>query len=289
MYPVLKLRQGKEKNAEFRHPWIFSGALEGRPEDVPHGSLVSVADGSGRVVGTGTYSAKSSIAVRLFEFGDAVIDGPWIGARLAEADEKRRLLGYGPGTDTDGYRVVFGEVDGLPGLVVDRFGDVLVLQSSTAGMDALLEPTVGALKKLFKPKAIIERSDLSVRREEGLEDAVGARHGAAPSRVAFSENGCDDLADVMAGQKTGFFLDQKDLRRTVAKLAAGRSMLNLFSYTGAAGIAALKAGAASCHNVDSSQPALDLALEQAALNGIKPKAMTVESADIFQYLGAASQ
>lgn len=127
-YPVLQLKRGKEANVGFRHPWVFSGALENVPENLEHGSIVSVADRQGRIIGTGTFSAKSSIAVRVFAFTDAELDQSWFEGRLREAGERRALLGYGPKTDTTGYRVCHGEADGLPGLVVDRYGDVIVFQ-----------------------------------------------------------------------------------------------------------------------------------------------------------------
>jgi len=289
MYTKISLLPGKDVNVQFRHPWIFSGALAEPPGKDLHGSLVQVADSRGRIIGTGTYSARSSIAVRVFAFGDAVIDRAWFAARLAEAEESRRLLGFGPGRPTDGYRAVFGEADGLPGLVVDRYRDVLALQISTAGLEPLRDEIIGALQDVFKPRAIVERSDLAVRREEGLTDVVALRRGEDPGLVEFLENGRKCLADVMTGQKTGFFLDQRDLRQSLSELSDGRQGLNLFSYTGAGAVAALAGGAKSVHNVDSSAAALELGHKQAELNGIKPKSFTTEEADIFQYLGANNQ
>src|SRR5688572_12614040 len=232
-YPVIQLQKGKEANAAFRHPWIFSGALIKRPEGIDHGSIVKLADIRGEVLGTGTYSAKSSIAVRLLAFGEAevVIDKAWFVARFREAEARRALLGYGPGKATDGYRVVFGEADGVPGLVVDRYRDVFVIQISTAGMDNLRAVIVDALEEAFAPKAIVERSDIGVRKEEALSDQVSVLKGEISGPVAFSEAGLSFEADVLKGQKTGFFLDQKSLRQSVAKFAAGRKALNIFSYT----------------------------------------------------------
>ncbi len=289
MYSKVTLQPGKEVNAQFRHPWIFSGALAEPPGKDLHGAVVQVADSRGRVIGTGTYSARSSIAVRICEFGEALISRSWFAARLTEADESRRLLGFGPGRATDGYRVVFGEADGIPGLVVDRYRDVLVMQISTAGLDNLRAEIVGALRDVFQPRAIVERSDLAVRREEGLTDVVALRHGTDPGAVEFMENGRKCLADVMSGQKTGFFLDQRDLRRSLAGLSAGRRGLNLFSYSGAGSVAALSGGAVAMHNVDSSGPALELGRRQAELNGVKPEAFTAEESDIFQFLGSKNE
>lgn len=289
MYPTLKLKSGKETNAAYRHPWIFSGALAEIPPEAAHGDLVQVVDSGGKTAGVGTFSAKSSIAVRLFEFGEAVIDGRWLAGKLKEADETRRLNGFGPDSPTNGYRLVFGEADGLPGLVVDRYADVLVIQVSTAGMEKMRDLVIAALVEVFRPRAIVERSDLPSRREEGLDEVIAVRHGTDPGIVEFKENGWQFVADVMAGQKTGFFLDQRDLRRRIAGLASGRRCLNLFSYTGAAAVAAMKGGAVSVHNVDSSKGALELCLRQAGLNGLPAVAVTTEEADIFQFLGVHSQ
>jgi 23S rRNA (cytosine1962-C5)-methyltransferase len=200
-------------------------------------------------------------------------------------------MGFGPDSGTTGYRVAFGESDGLPGLVIDRYGDVLVFQLSTAGIDALREDIVAALSDLFSPQAIVERSDLAVRREERLEEAVEVREGEPPERAQFLEHGLPFLADPLRGQKTGFFLDQRDLRRLVRTLGArpgleGGSVLNLFSYSGATGICALAGGASRVHNVDGSEAALSYAREHAALHELADERMTAERADVFQWLGA---
>ena len=287
--PVVKLGPGKEVSARHRHPWIFSGALAEKPDDLPNGALVTVAAASGQSLGVGTYSRHSSIAVRLLSFGDAVIDEAWLRGRLRRAADLRAVHGYGPGASISGYRLIFGEADGLPGLVVDRSEDVLVLQISTAGMELLKPLIVNALAAEFRPRCIFERSDLAVRREEQLPEANGPLQGDDPGLVEFKENDWLFLADVAHGQKTGFFLDQKDLRRTVSRFAAGRETLNLFSYTGAGGVAAMKGGAVSVLNVDSSEPALALGSRQAESNGIKAADFTSETADVFQYLAAKTE
>ncbi len=275
--PLITLKSDRVASVAFHHPWLFSGAIEKLPPNLEHGSLVQVADPNGKILGTGTYSKKSSIAVRVFEFGAAELDFDWFIRRITQAHEKRLLLGYGPGTETTGYRVVFGESDGLPGLVVDRYEDVLVLQSSTAGMDALKPVVTEALQKIFNPASIIERSDIGVRREEGLKDEVGVLSGESVTQVEFSENGHRFIADVMNGQKTGFYLDQKDLRSALQPLAKGREVLHLFPYTGATNIYLLKGGAKSIHAVDSSAEALEKC---------KKAKVTTEVADAFQWLDA---
>lgn len=290
-YPIVTLQAGKEKNVLFRHPWIFSGALVKRPEGVEHGDIVRVADEKGTVIGTGTYSGKSSIAVRVFAFGDqdVVIDKAWFAAKIREADARRTLLGFGAGLPTDGYRVVFGEADGIPGLVVDRYRGTLVIQISTAGVDRLRAEVVAALKEVFSPDAIVERSDLPVRKEEALKDETGVLFGDAPAGVEFVEGGMRFFADVMAGQKTGFFLDQKSLRHSIMRFAEGRETLNLFSYTGAAGVAAMKGGAKSVLNVDGSADALAGCLRHTEMNGIEPHVFMTEEADAFQFLSSKTE
>lgn len=282
-YPVLRLRKGREISLVYRHPWIFSGALEKTEHKPPHGALVHLHGADGSVMATGTWSAYSSIAVRIFEFRDSVIDLEWFKRMFEEADYRRVILGYGPGTATTGYRVVFGESDGLPGLVVDRYSDIFVMQLSTKGMDNLRSVAVEALTDIFSPRAIIERSDLKVRREERMPMLTQQLLGEPPGLVAFQEKGMHFLAAPAEGQKTGFYLDQKDLRQTITRYARGRRVLNLFSNSGASGIAAMKGGALSVHNVDCQKEVLDLCEAHAAMNGIDGQHFTTEKADIFSY------
>lgn len=284
---TLTLKPGKEANVGFLHPWIFSGALEDL--EAKHGSFVRVADKNGKILATGSFSARSSIAVRCFEFGEAAIDRAWLEKKIEEASERRALMGYGPKTDTSGYRVVFGEADGIPGLVVDRYADTVVFQISTAGMDAMREDVIEAITAVLRPSCLIERSDMAVRAEEGLEDVVKIHKGAADDLVKFEEHGIQFLADPIKGQKTGFFLDQKDARSALSRLAKGKNVLNLFSYSGAASVAMMNGGAKSVHNIDASEEALALCQQHAELHEFSAKKFTVEQADIFQWLGAGQE
>lgn len=293
-YPILHVRRDRAGALAFRHPWVFSGALEEPPDRDLHGRLVYVVAPDGAVLGTGTYSASSSIAVRLLAFGEATIDRGWLATRISEAAARRRLLGLGPDGDTTGYRVIFGESDGLPGLVVDRYADTLVFQLSTAGMDRLREDVLAALEDVLAPRVVVERSDLPVRREERLDEVVAVRAGDPPERASFHEHGVALLADPLHGQKTGFFLDQRDLRAVVRLLAsqppvARGAVLNLFSYSGATGLMTLLGGAATVHNVDGSDAALAYAREHASLHRLPDDRFTTERADVFQWLSARTE
>ncbi len=286
MYPKITIHPKRVANVRFRHPWIYSGAIAGIEEGVEHGSLVTAVDPEEKVLGVGTFSSMSSIAVRLFAFEDATIDAAWFAKKFREADARRRLIGYGPETETTGYRVLFGEADGVPGLVVDRYDDAIVFQIATAGLDAMREEIVTALREVFSPNSLVERSDMPSRKEEGLSDVrcnlvpIGTR----VRTVEFQECGLHFFADVLEGQKTGFFLDQKDTRQAVRRLASGRKVLNLFSYTGATGIAAMAGVAVCVHNVDESASALEGCAKHATMNGISASNFTTERADIFQWL-----
>jgi 23S rRNA (cytosine1962-C5)-methyltransferase len=284
MYPIITLKPGRETSVYFHHPWVFSGALKKIPADIDDGALVHLADEKGEIIATGTYSNKSIIAARIFEMGKKIIDADWFRSRIYAADELRRFLGYGNNTDTTGYRLLFGESDRVPGLVIDRYDKALVFQISTVGTDAFRSLIVELLAEIFKPEIIVERSDLISRREEGLDEIKKIHFGQIPEPVLFSEYGLVFAADIWGGQKTGFFLDQKETRKIVRNMAANRSVLNLFSYTGSMGTAAIKGGAVSVHNVDSSEEALKYCHLNGIQNNIDNNKISIEEADVFAWL-----
>lgn len=286
-YPTIRLREGRERSALARHPWIFSQAVHSLDTEIKHGDLVQVESWEGEIIGVGTFSESSSIVVRLFAFSPVMIDDTWIEEKIMEAQERRKKAGIAS-EKNDGYRVVFGEADDLPGIIIDRYRDVFVIQLSTSGADRLRGAITHALEHIFHPTAIVERSDMPSRKEERLEPAIAVLHGKLPKQVIFSEEGIDYLANPLEGQKTGFFLDQRPLRLWLQKNSFGR-VLNLFSYSGALGIAAMKGGAESVVNVDASASALELCKRHAGLHGVDLDAFQTKEADVFQYLGKTTQ
>lgn len=287
MYPIVRLAPGKEHLIAHRHPWLFSGALaEGEPLPA-HGSLVHVATRSGEIVATGSFSAHGSIAVRLFSFTQSVIHQKWLSAAMQIAKERRRLAGIDVDAHQSGYRALFGESDSLPGLVIDRYADTVVFQIATAGMDQLRSEVVAAIQKLYSPSVIVERSDLAVRADEKLEQTVEIHTGELAEPISFVEENVTFHSYPLTGQKTGFYLDQRPLRRAIRQLSSGKEAVNLFSYTGSLGIAALCGGAKRVLNVDSSADALGRSVPMLAANSISSDCWQAVEADVFQWLASA--
>ncbi|MBK9062829.1 MAG: class I SAM-dependent rRNA methyltransferase [Acidobacteria bacterium] len=281
---TLTLARGREAAAKRRHPWLFSGSLT-RGAPVP-GGAVEVRDADGRYVGRGFASPSSPIAARVWTFEDRPLDAALVAGRLDAAVALRAAV---VPPDTDGYRLVNAEGDFLPGLVVDRYGRVLSVQATTEGTERARDLWLPALAERFPGATIVQRNDLPSRKGEGLplEDEV-LLGGPLPARAAFRERGLNFVAELAGGQKTGFFLDQRENRHLVRGLSAGRRVLNLFSYSGAFGVAALAGGASRVVHVDVSQPALDLARENHRANGQRVDEPGAEAesvcADVFEDL-----
>lgn len=287
MTATLYLLPGKERPVRQRHPWIFSGAV-GRTTGSPAaGDIVDVADAGGAWLARGYFNPRSQIVVRLLTWDrhEAIDAGFWQ-RRLAAAGAARQDLHLEP--QTTAYRLVYAESDGVPGLVVDRYGDWLVVQFLTLGVDIRRAELLAALQAEFSPAGIIERSDAAVRRQEGLPLLSGLAAGRAPgANFEIREHGLRFPADLLGGQKTGFYVDQRENRRIVAAHAAGKRVLNAFSFTGAFGVYALAAGAAHVTNVDSSYEALAGAEDALRLNGFDPDRQAEGIAgDVFQVLRA---
>lgn len=280
------LKKGRERPILKGHPWIFSGAIENVEGDPEMPGASDVFDSRGQWLARGLFNPKSQIRVRLLTWVQEPIDEAFFGRRIRQAASLRKTH---LARSTNAYRLVNGEGDWLAGLVIDRYGEFLICQFITAGMDHLKRTVVEVLLRLFAPRGIFERSEGSVREEEGLLPAVGVLAGEEPPEsIAIEENGRKFLVDVRAGQKTGFYLDQRDNRVLLASLARDRLVLNCFAYSGAFSVYALSGGARKVLTVESSRLALSLAERNLALNGFAVPAEDLIKADAFSYLKACA-
>lgn len=275
------LKKGREAPVLRGHPWIFSGAIDRVEAEEEAAEVTDVLDCQGGFLARGLYSPKSQIRVRVLTWEKEPIDHAFFARRLSQAMAVRAYLP----PSTNAHRLVNGEGDFLPGLVVDRYNDFLVCQFISAGMDRLKGQIVEALSSLFSPTGIYERSEGGARQEEGLLPSVGVLRGEEPPElVSFEENGIKFLVDIRAGQKTGFFLDQRENRLFLSTLSREKTVLNCFAYTGSFSLYALKGGAKSVVTVESSRPALEIAKKILELNGFAAAQGDLLKADAFSYL-----
>jgi len=276
------LQPGRERPVRAGHPWIFSRAIASGLEGAEPGEPVEVRAAGGAFVAAGYGNPRTTIAVRVLTLEEEPVDARLVRRRLDEALALRRaVLPAG----LTAQRLVNGEGDRLPGIVADRYGDFVVCQFLTAGAARLAPAFVEALRETLAPAGIYERSEGGVRAEEGIPGARGVLAGVEPPpRLVVDENGARFLVDVVHGQKTGFFLDQREGRARVRALAEGRSVLNTFAYTGGFAIAAGLGGAAKVVSVEGSRPALELAEAAWAENGLDPSLGHWVQADVFEYL-----
>ncbi len=266
-----------------RHPWIFSGALKNLPQGLDCGMPVAIFDESDKFIGQGYFNSYSQIAVRLWGFDEAeVVDQKFFDNRIKNALEIREQFVLSK--NTDACRLVYGENDFLPGLVVDKYGDYLSVQFHNRGIEFWKEQIVSALVKIIKPKGVYERSDMKARGIEGAESKNGLLYGKVSEKVEIKENGLKFWVDIMTGQKTGFFLDQRDKRLALQKYVKDKKVLNCFSYTGGFSVYAATAGAKKTVSVDASQGAIDLAKENFKLNKLDLKKAEFIVADVKDYL-----
>jgi 23S rRNA (cytosine1962-C5)-methyltransferase len=279
-YPLLRLKPGKESLISKHHPWVFSGALASPPES----HLVRLADASGNVLGVGTASPTNPLAVRLFRFEDAPLDDSLFRERFEAALALRKTLGQ-DGPDL-GCRWIFGEGDFLPGLVVDRYAGALVIQVGTAGLEALRDtwwPILFEIGKREGCKIFVERSQ-SGRKEEGLDPVNRLLKGSLSGPLMIREGQVALTVDLLRGQKTGFFLDQRDHRLSLGRLSKDMRVLNAFGYTGGFSIHAGLGGAKEVATLDISAAALDQAESDWALNGLDPTLHTRLEGDAFELM-----
>jgi 23S rRNA (cytosine1962-C5)-methyltransferase len=276
------LKQGREKPVRQRHPWVFSGAIERIDGSCADGDLVRVCDAASGFLATGYLNRRSQIVVRLLTWDpDEPVDSAFWRRRLQRALDGRAWLAADAGTTA--YRLVNAESDGLPGLVVDRYGEWLVLQCLTLGIARRRAEVTSLLADMLAPAGIYARDDADVRRKEGLPLEAETLWGSTPpDQVEILEQGRRFLVDVKRGHKTGFYLDQRGNRLRAAAYSAGAEVLNAFAYTGGFGVYAGGVAARSVVNVDTSAGALALAELNVALNGCSPQEMV--AGDVFQVL-----
>jgi 23S rRNA (cytosine1962-C5)-methyltransferase len=276
------LKPGRDKSLRRHHPWLFANAIaevEGEPE---LGTTVDVLAQERSWLGRGAYSPHSQLRVRMWTFdSEETIDESFFHARLARAIGMRQALRL----DSDAWRLVNGESDGLPGLIVDRYGEFLVCQFTAAGIEKWRKIIVKQLQELAPCAGIYERSDLDIREKEGLAPRTGLLAGREPSElIELREGPCRFLVDIRQGHKTGFYLDQRDNRAFLTKFCEQSEILNCFAYTGAFSIAALRAGALRVTNVESSAGALALGRRILARNGFDPLQTEDIEGNVFDVL-----
>jgi 23S rRNA (cytosine1962-C5)-methyltransferase len=264
----LILKRGREARVLAGHPWVYRGEIAELQGAWRSGEAVSVFAGDGRFLGRGFYNPRPSISCRLLTREDEAIDATFLGRRIGAALHYRRTSGLAG----DAFRLVWSEADGLPGLVVDRYGPVTVLQCATLGMAQARRQIVEVLRSLGEASAIYSRDDPGAARIEGFEPHTGWIGEAGPSEIEIGEDRCRFLVDVTGGQKTGFYLDQRENRALVARHARGKRVLDAFCYTGAFACHALVEGAESVLGIERSAEALALARRNLLLNGAETRA-----------------
>jgi len=282
--PSVKLKKGRDKSVNRKHPWIFSGAIDSVKNISNNGETVEIISSDGKLLGCGSYSSHSQISVRVLSFNPTdIIDKDFFQQRIENAVEFRKQIINAESTNA--YRVINAESDYIPGLIVDKYSDFLVCQFLSAGSEYWKKDIVEILSNYFKPTGIFERSDVEVREKEGLKQSKGILYGKnSDTIIEIIENGNKFLVDINLGHKTGFYLDQRDNRKLLEEYSSEKEILNCFSFTGGFSVYALKSGANKVVNVDSSAEALLLAEKNFSLNGIDSSKYENVQDDVFKYL-----
>jgi 23S rRNA (cytosine1962-C5)-methyltransferase len=280
---AIHLKPGREKSLLRRHPWVFSGAVDRVSGEPASGATIAVFGADGRWLAAAAYSPRSQIRARVWTWTrETAIDAAFFRARIHDALARRPELAAGEGA---AHRILHGEADGLPGVVADQYASSVVLQLTSAGAELWRDAIVDALADATGCALIYERSDVEVRALEGLTPRVGALRGETPTTpIEIRENGVRVLVDVVTGQKTGFYLDQRENRARIRALARDRDVLNGFCYTGGFTLAALAGGARSVLSVDSSGAALAIGRQCATLNGFENDRAEWLESDVFKTL-----
>lgn len=277
------LKPGREKSLLRRHPWVFSGAIQKADENIASGSTVDLLSANGQFLARAAYSPASQIRARAWTFEDEAVDREFFRKRIRSATEMRRKSNVE--SHANSYRLIYAESDSLPGLIVDRYGKVLVLQSLTAGSEYWKDTLADLLLEETGLAVLYERSDADVRELEGLESKAGPLRGSLSTfQIPITEHNLRFLVNLQTGHKTGFYLDQRNNRLRVRELAKDRDVLDCFCYTGGFTVNALAGGAKSVLSVDSSAEALELCKENIALNDLPAGRHTALEGDVFQLL-----
>ncbi len=272
------LNKGREKSVIAGNKWIFSGAV--KESDANDGEIADVITSSGVFIGSAYYNSKTQIAARVMCLGEKFTDSVLL-KNIHSAILRRKIARVHE--DTDAFRLIFSEADNIPGFIADSFASHLSIQSLTLGADLLKDKIISILVDELKPKSIYEKSDHAGRKLEGVNAQTGQIYGETPDEVEITEHGIKYPIDIKTGQKTGFFIDQRENRKLIKNISSGRSVLNLFSYTGGFSFAAIAGGAHKAISVDISADALEIADKTAILNGFEDKHDTIK-ADIFDLI-----
>ncbi len=276
------LNKGRDKNIFYKHPWVFSGALQRFKGDIKNGEPILVKSTDDKLLGIGSFSSRSQISIRMWTFGEEEFNDTYFYEKIKSAYTRKNDT---MGSSSNSFRVVFGESDGLPGLILDKYDNVCVCQFLSAGVDYFKEEIIQAIKTVINPDIIYERSDNEIRIKEGLPIIKQVLFGKEPTEpVKIFENGVFYLVDIINGHKTGYYLDQRDNRELLQNFSNGKDVLNCFSYTGGFGIFALKGGAKSLVNVETSESANNMAAENVKLNNLDLNKVTFEQEDAFRLL-----
>lgn len=279
--PIVHVVNGRQKKLLQGHPWVYGNEIERVEGEIEDGGLVTVVDFRGRYMGTGFYNSKSLITVRLLTHRQEEITDELIASRVKAACDYRRFVMNRPGTDS--CRLIYGEADRLPGVIADRFGGVIVLQVLALGMERFMQTIADALLACEKPDCLLLQNDDAIRRKEGMECFTRVLYGTLPEENIIHENGVKLAVDVLGGQKTGYFLDQKDNHLFVRQFCKDARVLDCFSYIGAFALNAAAAGAKEVTAVDISEAAVQLIEKNAVLNGAD---ITAVCANCFDFLRA---
>jgi 23S rRNA (cytosine1962-C5)-methyltransferase len=278
------LTKGRDKRIKSRHPWVYRSEIQAVDGDFAPGDIVDVKDCYGKFLGRGYINPQSEIVVRVLTYEKEEVDRSFFRNRIEKAKAYRAWRM----PDEHSYRAVFSEGDLMPGLIVDKYGDYLVVQFLTLGMDVRRDMLLDILEEVYQPVGIYERSDVGSRRLEGLPEQKGLLRGQVPSVIRARENGLKFIVDVQGGQKTGFFLDQKENRRLLQPISRGARVLDAFCHSGTFALTAAASGAKDVIGLDISADALGLAGENAELNGLADVCRFI-TVNAFDYLRQAEQ